>query len=195
MLGSVVRLRSAVANTPKRKPAISSGFRTWGNWRERVLSLDKLGVTGSSPVPPTHEAPGNGGFLFPRWKRRSLDDGAWQPLGNPSRSGTADAASAQQYTDRHSNASGDCVQSAKKPWRHLIDSGGSPNPYAEAERGEQRPPPADEEPDDHADKGDDHPNHPSDHGSGWSFQQRTRLSACGTPRAQLCDALDSCSSV
>jgi hypothetical protein len=39
----------------------------WPNRRERVRTLlrfDKLGVTGSSPVPPTYESPAQAGFLF-----------------------------------------------------------------------------------------------------------------------------------
>jgi hypothetical protein len=37
-------------------------FRTGANARERPRRFDKLGVTGSSPVPPTSESPANAGL-------------------------------------------------------------------------------------------------------------------------------------
>ena len=54
--------------------AVRSRYRP--NLRERLPRLDKLGVTGSSPVPPTNKGPGNRPFRFARryvagwWERQ-----------------------------------------------------------------------------------------------------------------------------
>jgi hypothetical protein len=46
--------------------------------------LDKLGVTGSSPVPPTHKNPARAGFLFSGRPTANGETAAWQHLGNMS---------------------------------------------------------------------------------------------------------------
>jgi hypothetical protein len=38
--------------------------RTWANWREQPLHIDKLGVTGSSPVPPIMNPLETAGFCI-----------------------------------------------------------------------------------------------------------------------------------
>src|SRR5262249_12807594 len=44
--------------------------RTAANGRERPLRIDKLGVTGSSPVPPITESSGNRVFVLPEPRTR-----------------------------------------------------------------------------------------------------------------------------
>jgi hypothetical protein len=56
MSAANVRSGSVVANDTNPNRAISREKRTGANGSERLLCLDKLGVTGSSPVPPRASA-------------------------------------------------------------------------------------------------------------------------------------------
>src|SRR5256885_1637524 len=64
-------LRAALPRPPARPaPAVRDAATISDPGRLAQLGehqLDKLGVTGSSPVPPTPKAPGKAGFLFPTW--------------------------------------------------------------------------------------------------------------------------------
>ena len=60
-----VRSGSLVREQHDRKRSICRDNRTGANGREHLPRLDKLGVTGSSPVPPIGEAPETGPFRFP----------------------------------------------------------------------------------------------------------------------------------
>lgn len=64
MLAANVRSGSLAANSANRKPAFSRANRTGANRRERLLRIDKLEVTCSSPVPPTQEAPAQTGLFL-----------------------------------------------------------------------------------------------------------------------------------
>ena len=61
MLAASVRLRADRANSYESKPLICRENGTGANRRERLRQLDKLGVTGWSPVPPI-QGHGGGGF-------------------------------------------------------------------------------------------------------------------------------------
>jgi hypothetical protein len=63
MLATGVRSGALAANSPERKTSVCRDKRTDANGCERLSRFDKLGVTGSSPVPPTSQRPRLSGFV------------------------------------------------------------------------------------------------------------------------------------
>src|SRR3954453_22687241 len=64
-VGKILERRGGRTGRPKRlepspKPSVLPGWRLATNFDLRPSAIDKLGVTGSSPVPPTRKAPETG---------------------------------------------------------------------------------------------------------------------------------------